>query len=512
LKSTNPVEGHPPLRRPRWLCIAYAFPPINRSGTHRTLAFVKDLDRLGWDATVVTATADGEPVDDSLRTRIPASATVMRLPWTDLVQRVKNLCPQVSRSNVSHRRAVANGSMQAHSHDQPARQETLENLREWCSRWLVTPDSRIGWIGPALRAGYRAIRRCPPDVIYSTSPYMSAHIVAMSLARWCRLPWVADFRDPWRDSPFRVKGPRTVEAWDELLEWSVLRSARHVICNTPAMTRRLCARRPFVAPKCSTILNGFDASLLRGIEPIRVASSDEFVLTHAGQFYGPRSPIPWFRAIRWALERTPALAPKLRVVLIGPERLDGRHLSDIARDAGIHHNIMVLGQKAHREALGYLAGSDALLLAGSSGSGDDLQIPNKLFEYLAIRKPIIASCSPTGSIARILRDARAKALVCHPNDEVGLTDAIVKLATQGERTLRGDWSGIDQFARWNRSNELLGVFQRVMRGRPHETDPVVTSASGPASALCSCLRHPTESGKEHRSSPSARLMPAPVSL
>ena len=88
------MNGAPSIRSPsrrHWLCVAYAFPPINRSGTFRTLGFVKHLHKLGWDATVLTVPPGDEPVDNALLTQVPPSTEVIRVPWTDLIARVKSL-------------------------------------------------------------------------------------------------------------------------------------------------------------------------------------------------------------------------------------------------------------------------------------------------------------------------------------------------------------------------------------------------------------------------------------
>ncbi len=504
--SDNGSSSH----RPRWLCIAYAFPPVNRSGTYRTLAFLNDLDRLGWDATVVTAEPGNEPTDESLLTRIPTSTTVMRVPWIDLIHRIKDLWPDALRSWSKVSPSASESDTSWRWNHPKARQTSVHGMRQWFSQWFVTPDSRVGWIAPAVRAGLDTARRLRPDVIYSTSPYNSAHLIAMILARWCRVPWVADFRDPWRDNPFRNRGSWTVECWDDLLEWAVLGSADHVICNTPTMTRRLCWRRPFVARKSSTIPNGFDAGLLRGVAPKRVAPSDTFTLAHAGQFYGPRSPVIWFRALRWALDRTAELAGKVRMVLVGSESFEGRRLDDITREAGVHRNVTVLGRKTHRETLSYLAGSDALMLAGSDGPGSELQVPNKLFEYLAIRKPIVATCAATSPIVQILRDARARALVCHPNDEVALTDAIVRLATESNQPLQGDWSGVDQFERRHRSRQLLDVFRRVSRAHRRRTGRILMSTEASVSASWVPQQTPVQVAGPRLRRSSTGVTPLPV--
>ena len=83
-----PTQPRQPARR-RWLCVAYAFPPINRSGTHRTLGFVRHLDRLGWDATVLTVKPRGEALDASLARDVPRSTRVIPVECVDLIGKAK---------------------------------------------------------------------------------------------------------------------------------------------------------------------------------------------------------------------------------------------------------------------------------------------------------------------------------------------------------------------------------------------------------------------------------------
>ncbi len=469
-------RNHSSLGRPHWLCVAYAFPPINRSGTHRTLAFVKHLDERGWDATVLTVEPRNEPLDESLLREVPASATVLRTPWFDTIEHAKRIddCRLAIVDWALRARKSGHGHSQSSILNQQstiAKRQSAGRIREWVSRLLVTPDSRIGWIYPAVRVGLRAIRLRRPDVLYSTSPYMSAHLVALILSRLAYLPWVADFRDPWRGNPFcRLHSSRgrepagtfaSLDRWDALIEWMVLRSAANIVCCTPTMTEALCHRRPFVSKKCTTILNGFDRQQFDNVEPMRFAPDDHFVLTHCGQFYGPRSPRVWFAALRSVLDRSPEFAGRIHLQLIGSESYDGRSLSDWAAQAGVGECVRVLGQKSHAEALSYMAGSDALLLAGSTGTGAELQVPNKLFEYLALRKPIIAACSAASPIVKIISDARAEAVVCDPDDEQGLAGAITRLAVDRHVNVENAWAGVSQFDRAHRANELAEVFRRV---------------------------------------------------
>ncbi len=324
------------------------------------------------------------------------------------------------------------------------------------------------------------MRHRRPEVIYSTSPYMSGHLIALILHRCTRIPWIADFRDPWVDNPFRQLGFPSLRAWDSFLEWMVLRSASRVVCNTPTMTETLCRRRPWVARKCATIMNGIDRDLMEGITPIRVASAKDFVLTHCGQFYGPRSPRVWFGALARIRHESPGTADRLRLVLVGQDSYNGRPLGELAGEAGVADRVHVVGPKCHGETLAYMAGSDALILSAPSGPGDDRQIPNKLFEYLGVQKAILAA-APTGSpIAAVLREAMADATCCPPDDERAIADAVTDLMRRPRRATPDAWSGVGRFDRAHRAEELERLFRQVARVRRTRSGRVL--ATGEKSA------------------------------
>ncbi len=432
------------------------------------MAFVRHLHRLGWDSTVLTVEPGNEPLDEDLLRRIPPSTVIIRTPWVDLIESLKHLR---SVNESTRHSGFAN------------RQSTIDNrqsLREWFSRFLITPDSRLGWIPSAVRAGLEAVRHRRPEVIYSTSPYMSSHLIALILHRCTRIPWVADFRDPWVDNPFRQLGFPSLRAWDSFLEWMVLRSASRVVCNTPTMAETLCRRQPWVARKCATIMNGIDRDLIRGITPIRVASAKDFVLTHCGQFYGRRSPRVWFGGLGRIRHESPALADGVHLVLVGCESYQGRPLRDWAVEAGVADRVHVVGPKCHGETLAYMAGSDALILSAPSGPGDDRQIPNKLFEYLGVQKPILAAVPTSSPIAAVLREARAEAICCPPDDERAIADAVTDLMLRPKRATPDAWSGVARFDRVHRAEELEGLFRQVARVRRRRSERVL--ATGEKSA------------------------------
>lgn len=481
-----------------WLCIAHTFPPIHSSGTHRTMGFVRRLERLGWRASVLTVKPPREALDPQLLAHLPERTIVYRCPcpmFLDGLARLRSFWTSlISRKDGRHDagRSTASSPVDRRDHQQPSAAASATRIRverhvrsaswtsgfvgkartaaDWFTRLMMTPDSRIGWFLPGVLGGMTAIRRRRPQVIYSTSPCMTAHLIAYVLALVYRIPWVADFRDPWRGNPFRVLRYRSINRWDARLESQVLSRADHITCTSPTTAKLLISRHPSVAAGCTVILNGFDADMLRGLVPRRDAPLEKFVIVHAGEFYGRRSPHPFLAALRVCVRRQPHLRDRLQVDLIGPETYDGRALQSLIDDLELQSFVRALGRLPHEETLARIAGADAAALIAANGPGSDLQIPAKLFEYLALRRPMLTLASPLNPILDILDRSKAVYTSAEPDDVAGIADAIERLVYGHEKTGDEAWSGVQAFEREHRARELVEVFERVTGGSRRTTD------------------------------------------
>lgn len=427
------------------------------------MGFVRHLFTRGWDATVLTVTPDGESVDDTLSDRLPPSTRVVQTGCGDLVSLLKRVSLFARRGGADARRdGRADASRGGGDGFAGGRASTQRGLREWVTRLLQTPDSRIGWIPSAVRAGFAAIRRDKPEVIYSTSPYVSAHLVALILSWWTNLPWVADFRDPWGDNPFRDLRFKSLCRLDGWLERLVLKSASRIVMNTPTARAALCERFPQLAAKCSTITNGIDFDLIADVVAARVVPEDCFALTHCGQFYGLRTPQPWFDALSELRTTNPTVAERVRLVLVGADTYDGRRLEELAADAGVGDLVVVVGTKSHAQTLSIMAGSDALALATNVGAGSELQIPGKLFEYLGMGKAIVAAVDQRSPAKAILEDVGRRVSICAPGDVSSLASAILEYATRfPDVTSASDLIGVQRLGRKHRAAALAGIFDRL---------------------------------------------------
>jgi hypothetical protein len=400
-----------PAHSPRLLLVAYHFPPDSMIGAKRALRMAERLSDLGWDVRVLTIR---EPFFDGL------DESLGRGPGGRVV-RTTTLSPTVWARRLRralHRRTIAPGSNGGAPHSgAPAagRQAPPRTPHwPWWRRFVATPDEQSGWIPPAVIAGW--IRAPRPDVILSSAPPFSAHVVAATLARLRRVPLVLDYRDPWttgahaasfQDSG-RVPTPR-LEAW-------CVRRAAVALATTASIADTL---RAFGPGRVTVVPNAMDEGITAGLEPARFR---RFTILYAGTFYGSRSALPILRALREikAAGMMPAGGIALRVMGIAS--------ADVRADAaalGVADCLETEDFQPYRQAMARMMGADLLLLVVGETHGG--MVPAKIFDYLAARRPILA-IGPPGSEAGTILDEAGAGGVLAATDVAGIAARIVEAA------------------------------------------------------------------------------------
>lgn len=152
-----------------------------------------------------------------------------------------------------------------------------------------------------------------------------------------------------------------------------------------------------------------------------------------------------------------------------------------AKAYDVQKMVKVIKPQSHRDMLALLKGSDALVLSAASGAGAELQIPNKLYEYLMVKKPILATCVKASPIRDILEDARAEAYVCEPEDAYAVAFSMMRIARWERSIPEFPWSGVDRYARRYRAIELAGVLESLGITSKSQTAPTTqeTAVSQP---------------------------------
>lgn len=355
------------------LMVAFHYPPYFRSsGVHRTLKFSRYLPDHGWRPVVLSAgtVAYGQTTTAQLG-EIPPIVEVTRSFALD-----------------SHRHLAIGGKSLGIT---------------------AIPDQWSTWLLSAVPAGLRLIRKHRPAAIWSTYPIPTAHLVALTLHRLTGIPWVADFRDIMTTGDYpRQASLRRVYGW---IERSVMRHATRVIQTTPSAQRIYIERYPWLSPTtCRVIANGYDEEDFADLpaaagEP---EAGEPLRLVHSGLVYDEeRDPRPFFRALA-RLRREGIVKPgALRIDLRGAG--SDEYFEGLIRDLGIADMVRLLPRITYHDALRECADAAALLLL--QGPSCDGQIPAKAYEYLRLRKPILALTTTTGDTGRLLAECGGATII-----------------------------------------------------------------------------------------------------
>jgi hypothetical protein len=408
------------------LLVAYYFPPLGMGGVQRMAKLAKYLPDFGYDVVVLTVKPIRyAAVDPSLLQELPAEVAIFRSGSRDPA-RIGRFLPFVFDAG-SRAAKTAKGKTS-----------------------LLWPDSKIGWKGPALRLARRIMRSRTIDIVLSSSPPITAHLVAMQVHRECGIPWVVDFRDFWESRPpedIYASADRAAKSYDLL---------REIVASADGVTRVNDSIHPDLAASAMTIMGGYDPADFE-LVPDKPAV-DRFTFCHLGTV-GPLAPMePFLAAGRRAGEQNGDFRARVRFLFIGVN--DDRALQQAAVGHGLAGRVESCGYLPHREALRKAASAQVSLI----GIPDRYPgiLPGKIFDYLALPGPILAACPQNSEIARLINRFQAGIQV-ESGDNDRLADAMLRLFVDHANGVAWNKGDISRFTRREAAGQFAQTFDRLLK-------------------------------------------------
>jgi len=299
----------------------------------------------------------------------------------------------------------------------------LQALRS-IQRWMILPDGYRPWARAAEHAASDRIAKGGVDAIWTTSSPESAHLAGLALQKRHRLPWIADFRDPWVGRVTYHPPTPWHDARHRAMERRVVQSADKVTMVSEAMAALYRARYPEIDPARFVVLpNGFDPDDWRRADLDLAASAPEaarrFVLLHAGQLAHRPTVRTLLLAARLLLERDPAARETLRLRFMGGNEEIGPRERE---RYGLGETLEFTPSQPHVASLVAMRRASALLLLGHGGDADALLYTGKLYEYLSSGRPVLAILDE-GPAAELIR-ATGAGVVVRPGDVEGAQNAL----------------------------------------------------------------------------------------
>ncbi len=435
----------------RVLVISYYWPPTGGSGVQRWVKFAKYLPQEGWQPVIYTPENPEQlAVDETLASEVPAEAEIIKTHIFEPYSFYKKLL----RGSGHSKEAVEINPVNAQD------KSFVQKAAMWIRGNFFRPDPRCLWIRPSVRFLKKYLAEHPVDLIVSTGPPQSMHIIGMKLARETGLPWIADFRDPWtRIFYFKhLSMTSGTEKWHLKMERKVLDSATRVIAVSPLVQQEFQA---MTQTPVELITNGFDECDYAAPEKQAAGGPDkDFVIAHTGLFAADGDPTVLWDVLAEKCLRDETFRKLLKIKLVG--KTDARILESIL-SCGLEPHLVDMGYQPHNKAVEEQRKASLLILPLRKEPEYKAVLPGKLFEYLASWRPVLGIGQPDGAMSMILNQTKT-GVVLDWNDKASLTRYIGLCwgrHLKGDLTVEG--ADLSQFTRRNLTRRMAQLFDEVTR-------------------------------------------------
>ncbi len=340
----------------RLLLITCFFPPRLHTATQRTLAWIKYLDRSRFDIDVLC------PCDSMRDVRA-------------LEDKYQIQIHQVNASNWP-------GILKINNHDAfwPRKLKALHNkffVNTQVDEWPGFTQSATNW---AKRPG---VAETYSHVLSSFAP-IGPHLVAETLKlKNPKIQWIADFRDEMslgESVPWLVKRPLAA------LEKRFCQTADVVTAVSGPLIEEFQRHASSPSQKFLEIKNGYDFEPSLEKKP----AGETLKIGYLGTLYGDINLNRFFAAWKAGL---PTLSPKIELHIYGSGKTSPP--LELAGHVKMHAPV------EYSKIPEILSEMDAFLLIHPSGGRKGIYT-TKIFDYLAVNRPILALVDPDDVAARLV--------------------------------------------------------------------------------------------------------------
>jgi glycosyltransferase involved in cell wall biosynthesis len=363
------------------LLLNYYWPPSGGPAVQRWLDITRYLSACGIQTDVVTVDdklATYPFVDETLIARIDPSTRTFRTGTSELFG--------------IYKRFIGKGKVPASGLVDEPHPTLLQKMARFARGNFFLPDPRKGWNKHAYDCAAALISSERIDVVFTAGPPQSTHLIGLRLKKhFPQIRWIADIHDYWTEISYLSQFYRTAIAgyFDKRLEKKVLLSADRIMTHCQSSKALQCEK--LGGHDCSKIFvhtMGYNEELFPPRPP---APQAFFEIIYTGIMADHYEPDMLFSAVRKAIHQRPDIPVKLKFVgSLAPT------IRDRIFDLGLGPLLEELPYMPHSGVIEELYKSSALFLINPKFENEKIHVPGKLYEYLAVFKPIL-SISPHGS-------------------------------------------------------------------------------------------------------------------
>ena len=379
----------------RLLVISYYWPPAGGPGVQRWLKTSLALAELGHQVEILTVDQEQAtyPLRDESLLDEAKPLTVHHTPARDWFAAYQKL---------TRRKEVPFSGFA----NQAGRPGPIQRLSRFIRGNFFLPDPRRGWNGYALSKARQLHAKWPFDVIITTGPPHSTHLIGRALKRQLGIQWWADFRDPWTDIYYydRFYPSRWARRLDARMEHSVLSESDRIITVSKDLQRLFEAKVPGASERCHIMPNGYDPADFS--QEALTPNNAVYTLAYTGTLT-LEYPV---RLVEDALRQILNSGRALRLRMAGrPAKEFEARMAHLQEEFPQFHTEF-LGYLPHKSSVAVLQEADALLLLIPDLPNNQGILTGKLFEYLGSGRPIWGFGPLNGDAQEILHGCQAGTL------------------------------------------------------------------------------------------------------
>ena len=410
----------------------------------RWVKFAKYLPSEGWQPVIYTPeNPDLFSIDESLLSDIPEEAEIIKTRILEPYGIYRKLTG--SKGQIKVESNPGNGG----------KRSILKKISMWIRGNFFMPDPRCFWINPSVRYLKKYLKEHPVDIIISTGPPQSMHLIARKVSLATGIPWIADFRDPWTKIFYfkHLMLSRWAERKHHKLEQSVLDDATAIVAVSPLVQKDFAQ---MTDTPVHLVTNGYDESdYMTPVEP-----DGKFNVVHTGLLTADGNPVALWDILGEKCREDKEFAENFHLTLAG--KTDAKVLESI-KAAGLETYLTDLGYINHDKAVQEQRKASILILPIREEPETKAILPGKLFEYLAAQRPILGVGTREGAMATVLQETGAGKIFDWTDkaDIRSYIDRCWESFLNG--TLKTEAADIQRFSRRSTAKQMAALFEHLTK-------------------------------------------------
>jgi hypothetical protein len=369
------------------LIVTYYWPPAGGVSVQRVMYFAKYLKEFGWTPVILTVNnGNYQTIDTKLIDSVSDVSHVYKAESFEphAILRRNNKVQPAGPKEMKKKSLI---------------KLILAKFGDLVRLNFFIPDSRIGWYRNAVKEGNNIIQQHDIDVIFSTAPPYTPHLVAKRLSKENNIKWVADFRDPWLDNTvyntsYRI---RAVRELTKKLEKSVLEEATAVTCTGWQLSKHYKSKvAETFHEKFEVITNGYVVEGTSDADP----SNDQFIITYFGSLYKQRCINTTFSAVGKFINSNTGARDQIKIRFVGDvDDYSKRMIVSLVPEK----NLEFTGFLPLHEAQKKLEESALCFMIIDDVPFNETIILGKLFDYIKLGLPVLGVGPVNGDSAELLK-------------------------------------------------------------------------------------------------------------